>query len=1084
MARKERKVVTVVFADLVGFTARAETLDPEDVEAILSPYHARLRAELERFGGTVEKFIGDAVMAVFGAPVAREDDPERAVRAALAIRDWAVEDGGLEVRIAVATGEALVALDARPESGEGMVAGDVVNTAARLQSAAPVNGVLVGETTWRATSTAIDYAEREPVTAKGKAQPVPVWEATAARARFGVDPGQRGGAALVGRDEELGLLVDALARARRERSPQLVTLVGVPGIGKSRLVYELFRHIEQGDELTYWRQGRALPYGEGVTLWALSEIVKAHAGILETDGMAEAEAKLDRSLVEIFDEGSDRDWVARHLRPLVGLGSGAELRGDRRTEAFAAWRRFFEALAEHRALVLVIEDLHWADDALLDFVDHLVDWASGVPILVVCTARPELLDRRPGWGGGKRASTTVSLSPLSDEDTSRLVHDLLSRAVLAAETQSALLARAGGNPLYAEEFVRMVAERGETEGALPESVQGIIAARLDLLGSDEKELLQDAAVIGKVFWLGAVAALGDRERWAVEQALHALERRELVVRERRSSVAGESEYAFRHVLVRDVAYGQIPRAVRGSKHTLAAAWIEGLSPERAEEQSEMLAHHYLAALELAKATGADTAPIAEQAFRALRDAGDRSLKLSAFQAAARYYAAALELWPEDNPERPRLLLALGRSQWYGQEGGEATLKEAREAFARAGDAEGEAESEAVLAVAAWHRGEAHTVSTTLARIGELLPGLPDGEAKARVLSQAGRLHGLRYELDEAERLDEQALELAERLGLRELTAFTLNNLSTVRTYRDDPEGGIELLERAAEIARAEHSPELLRILNNLMVDYSLLGRLRESDEALAESELLARDLGDVSTARFVQGSARLWTHYTRGRWDEALQGTSDFIAEAEAGNPHRLVSSAYLIRALIEMGRGDLDRVLANLTRAEHTAAAIDDVMVPGQSAIVRARLLVDTGRTAEAAEVADRFFEHARTTPRLAHGPPVVDVLVELGRGPELAELLEPLPDSPFKRAAELWIDGDPRGAADLYRELELLPAGEGLARLAAGRALAAAGRLDEADIELRRAIELFRPMRARRYVEQAEALLSTSAEATGQRG
>ncbi|MDQ3161660.1 MAG: AAA family ATPase, partial [Actinomycetota bacterium] len=603
-ARKERKVVTVVFADLVGFTARAETLDPEDVEAILSPYHARLRSELERFGGTVEKFIGDAVMAVFGAPVAREDDPERAVRAAIAIRDWATEGHDLDVRIAVATGEALVSLDARPESGEAMVAGDVVNTAARLQSAAPVNGILVGEATRRATSTAIDYVGREPVSAKGKTQPIPVWEAVAARARFGIDPGQRGGGTLTGRDEELSLLVEALGRARRERSPQLLTLIGVPGIGKSRLVYELFKQVERGDELTYWRQGRALPYGEGVTLWALSEIVKAHTGVLETDGAAVAEQKLRRALAESLEEGSERDWVERHLRPLLGLAAESELRGDRRSEAFAAWRRFFEALAEHRPLVLVFEDLHWADDGVLDFIDHLVEWASGVPILVVCTARPELLDRRSGWGGGKRASATVSLSPLSDDDTARLVHELLSQSVLPAETQSALLARAGGNPLYAEEFVRMLDERGDAGGALPESVQGIIAARLDLLAVDEKELLQDAAVVGKVFWLGAVASLGDgRERWLVEQALHGLERRELVVRERRSSVAGESEYAFRHVLVRDVAYGQIPRAARGTKHVAAAGWIEGLSPERAEDRAEMLAHHYLSALDLARATG-------------------------------------------------------------------------------------------------------------------------------------------------------------------------------------------------------------------------------------------------------------------------------------------------------------------------------------------------------------------------------------------------------------------------------------------------------------------------------------------------
>ncbi|MBA3427444.1 MAG: guanylate cyclase, partial [Actinobacteria bacterium] len=262
-----------------------------------------------------------------------------------------------------------------------------------------------------------------------------------------------------------------------------------------------------------------------------------------------------------------RSWVSPRRASFAAIAG---------VEAFAAWRRFFEALAEHRPLVLVFEDLHWADDGVLDFIDHLVEWASGVPILVVCTARPELLDRRSGWGGGKRASATVSLSPLSDNDTARLVHELLSQSVLPAETQSALLARAGGNPLYAEEFVRMLDERGDAGGALPESVQGIIAARLDLLAVDEKELLQDAAVVGKVFWLGAVASLGDgRERWLVEQALHGLERRELVVRERRSSVAGESEYAFRHVLVRDVAYGQIPRAARGTKHVAAAGWIEG-----------------------------------------------------------------------------------------------------------------------------------------------------------------------------------------------------------------------------------------------------------------------------------------------------------------------------------------------------------------------------------------------------------------------------------------------------------------------------------------------------------------------------
>src|ERR671937_2161316 len=332
--REERKLVTVLFCDLVGFTSRAEQMDPEDVRALLAPYHSRLRRELERHGGTVEKFIGDAVMALFGAPVAHEDDPERAVRAAIAIRDWAREEGGLEVRIGITTGEALITLAASASEGEGMAAGDVVNTAARLESAAPVNGILVDETTFRATRDRIGYDVAEAVTAKGKAEPVPVWEATEARARFGVDVIQTG-AALVGRQRELELLTGALARARDERLPQLVTLVGVPGIGKSRLVYELSQVVEADPELIYWRQGRSLPYGEGVTYWALAEMTKAQAGILESDAPGDVEQKLAEAVAALEIDGAER--MLESLRPLVGLAGDADAGGDR-SERFAAWR--------------------------------------------------------------------------------------------------------------------------------------------------------------------------------------------------------------------------------------------------------------------------------------------------------------------------------------------------------------------------------------------------------------------------------------------------------------------------------------------------------------------------------------------------------------------------------------------------------------------------------------------------------------------------------------------------------------------------------------------------------------------------
>src|SRR6478609_3323242 len=393
-AREERKVVTILFTDLVGSTARAEGLDPEDVRATLSAYYAQLRAELERHGGTVEKFIGDAVMAVFGAPVSHEDDAERAVRAALAIRDSIGEE--LQIRTAVNTGEALVALGAKPGEGDAMVAGDVVNTAARMQGGAPVNGILVGEGTYRATRHAIDYRDAPPVEAKGKSEPVKVWEAVSARSRFGSDVEQKLRTPLVGRERERNMLADAFQHARTAQSAQLVTLVGVPGIGKSRLVAELFQITDADEEIISWRQGRSLPYGERVSFWALGEIVKAHAGILDSDDAATAEEKL-RAMVEALAEGeAEGEWLARLTRPLVGL-EGAE-RAERE-EAFAAWRRLLEAAAEHRPLVLVFEDLHWADDGLLDFVDHLVDWASGVPLLVVCSARPELHERRPTWGG-------------------------------------------------------------------------------------------------------------------------------------------------------------------------------------------------------------------------------------------------------------------------------------------------------------------------------------------------------------------------------------------------------------------------------------------------------------------------------------------------------------------------------------------------------------------------------------------------------------------------------------------------------------------------------------------------------------
>jgi hypothetical protein len=429
----------------------------------------------------VEKFIGDAVVALFGAPMAHEDDPERAVRTALAIRDWAQQQGELRVRIGIATGEALVRLGAQPLAGEGMASGDVVNAASRLQVAARANAILVDDATRRSTRNFVDYGAPEAIIAKGKATPIRAWEAVQVRSRFGVDLVEHARVPLVGRLRELDLLKDALLRVREERSPQLVTLVGVPGIGKSRLVYELMRAVVARPELVTWRRGRSLSYGDGISFWALAEIVKVEVGILETDTEEEAGDKLRRAASDLLRDEAEARWVERELRPLVGLPGQTEPALDRRKEAFAAWRRFLEALAERRPLVLVFEDLHWADDGLLDFIDSLVEWIRGAPLLVVTTARPELLERRPQWAGGKANAATLSLSPLPERETVQLLNTVLTRSLPANETRS-LLTYTGGNPLYAEQYARMLAERGDTEGLpVPETVQAIIAARLDAL---------------------------------------------------------------------------------------------------------------------------------------------------------------------------------------------------------------------------------------------------------------------------------------------------------------------------------------------------------------------------------------------------------------------------------------------------------------------------------------------------------------------------------------------------------------------------------------------------------------------------
>jgi class 3 adenylate cyclase len=1077
---EERKVVSVVFVDLVGFTSRAERLDPEDVGGLQTPYYARVRKEIQNYGGTVEKFIGDAVVAVFGAPVAHEDDPARAVLAALAVRDaiadMNADDPSLElhIRVAVTTGEALVRLDAHPERGEGIAAGDVVNTASRLQSAAPVDGILVDEATRRASEHLVEYREADAVLAKGKSAPLAAWEAVARIARLGVDIAFRGGAALVGRDAELGTLRDALARAERSRAPQLVTLVGLPGIGKSRLVWELYEALQTDPNvLVRWRQGRSLPYGEGVAFWALGELTKSHAGVLESDDALAAEAKLRTAVETVIPDEAQARWVEGHLRPLAGLTGVSEPGAEGRDEAFAAWRRFFEAIAEQHPLVLVFEDIHWADDDLLDFVDYLADSTSEAPFVLVCTARPELLDRRPGWGGGKRNATTISLAPLSEDETSALVSSLLSNGALGEESRKKLLTRAGGNPLYAEEYVRMLAQ-AEEGLPLPETVQGIIAARLDTLPSDEKALIQAAATVGKVFWVGSLAAALELDRPEVDRGLTGLERKEFVRRERRSSVAGETAYVFRHVLVRDVAYGQIPRARRADAHRRVAEWVESLAVDRPEDLADMVAHHYSNALELARVSKRPEGDLAERARRALRDAGDRAAALNAFAAAARFYGEALALWPEDDDDYASLLFRHGRALFFSADEGEESLARAAEELLEAGDRATASEAETLVGELRWIEGDRDEAFGHFEGAAKLLADEPDSRSKAYVLANLARFRMIADEADRSIPVGQEAFEMAARLGLDDVQANILSTVGIARLMIGDLAGRDDV-ERAIEIAERVGSPEVIRGYNNLASTNASLGDLRRAFELYALATSAANRFGRVRALRWLEAE-RMNELYWRGEWDEALALADEFVAQAESGLPHHREVDARLTRARIRLARGD-EIALADSTLTLDFGRRVRDpqTLFPALAFHARAQLREDPASASElAGELLERWAGAGLTFATFWLADLAV-VMADLQRGPELEAACDAYLRIPtrWRDAALAVVNGDDLGAAKVYAAIGTRP-DEAFARERAAATLAEADRRGEAELELAQALEFFRGVGATSYLRRAEGLLA----------
>jgi tetratricopeptide (TPR) repeat protein len=831
--------------------------------------------------------------------------------------------------------------------------------------------------------------------------------------------------------------------------------------------------VEADPELITWRQGRCLAYGDGVTLWALAEIVKAQAGIVEQDSPADVADKLASAAREALPE-EDAGWVESHLLALAGLSAEAELGSNRRNEAFSAWRRFLEGLAEQRPVVLVFEDLHWADESLLDFVDELVDWITDVPLLVVATARPELLERRPNWGGGKLNAATIALAPLTDDQTAQLLGRALGTPVLAAETQMALLERAGGNPLYAEQFAELYVERGSTdELPLPETLQGIIAARLDGLSADEKSFMADGAVVGKVFW---TAALGRTDADATA-TLHSLERKGFVRRQRRSSVEGQTELAFAHALVRDVAYGQIPRADRALKHRRVAEWIESLG--RPQDHADMLAYHWSSALELARASGSEDGALADSARLALRSAGDRAFALNSFTVAAAQYEDALALWPDDDPERPALLFSRARAlHWaYDEARQKGALESARDALLDAGDTDRAAEAEILLARMFWDRGQGEAVGEHTARAEELVRDTVSASS-ARVLATSARFLALAGKNEEALSTANAALVVAGDLGLEEIRAYALTTVGMAKRELGDP-SGITDMEQGRDIALGIDSPIAATTVNNLAVYATIDGDLPRSEELYLEAARLAERYGDRSSARFIRGNF-IWMDYMRGRWDTALASAEAFIAECEAGSPHTMEWMARTIRGSIFEGRGAHDRAVADHRRARELTREAGDSIQDEMAGALLAASLYAQGDIEQAAALLSEAIPTVRQYG--AHGmlTNVAPYARELGLADELRAAVKASPHSKaWGRIIICQLDDDFVGAAELFAAMGN-PTLEARQRLFAGERFIDRGAYAEGEAELEKALAFYRPVSATYFVAKAEAALARAQSAS----
>ena len=926
-AAAERRLVTVLFGDLVGSTTLAEDRDPEETRELLNRYFDTASEVIARYGGTVEKFIGDAVMAVWGVPVAHEDDAERAVRAALDLLDAAsaIEDRGqpLQMRAAVLTGEAAATVGA---AGQGIVAGDLVNTASRLQGAAPPGTVLVGEATRRATAEAIAYEEAGEQLLKGRTAPVAAWRAVQV---LGMRGGARRRAALeapfVGREEELRLVKELFHATVRESKPRLVTVIGQAGIGKSRLGWEFEKYIDGVTLTAYWHAGRSPSYGEGISFWALAEMVRERAGIAETDDPATARQKLSAMAAEWLTDDEERRWVEPRLAGLLGL---EDTPPGQREELFAAWRTFFERIADRDPVILVFKDLHWADAGLLEFIEHILAWSKNHPIYVLAMTRPDLLEQHPGWGSGVRNATTIALEPLPDAAMGELLRGLVPG--LPDEAIGAIVARAEGVPLYAVETVRMLMDRGQLipEGdgfrlerpieriAVPETLHALVAARIDANDPEDRALLADGAVLGQSFTVAALGGMTGQSSEALQPGLERLVRRELLIRDDDPRSPERGQYRFVQAVVREVAYDTLSKTDRRTKHLAAARFFEGTGDE---ELTGVLATHYLEALRATPA-GPEADTLGAQARIALRAAADRANALNAWSVAHHHLSAAAEI-TTDPRERASLLLALAHASFrlIRPETPDIALEAAR--LAEASGDRGTLNQARARAGAYYN----HVLlsAQALAVLEPAAAELDEAEAGAGiVLAELARSYMLMDRMVESEFQAGRALRAAGPRRETGVIANALNTLGAALPTLGRRDEAIALLRGAMALAdSAGHIDQALRARNNLLASSTDDMPLGEALPVMDEAVEIAGRYG-MGGLLGMHLDARADLRFEMGEWAASGRDLEE-ESDTPTASGRRAIMNAQKARLAAATGHPDAAR--RHLEESDREAAALEN---------------------------------------------------------------------------------------------------------------------------------------------------------------